>query len=290
LFGGYPAFRRDLFLHGLDDLPETERSQWRSALEQDNALFRGAMLAEQEIHDPALEARVGFTPSCLQPWLAAGQQVPDLLAPDLRRGLADYSPGAAIAEQLDADRLDGRHVLDKAQYVWIKTMLEGQILTWGGDRVDMANSMEARPAFLDHHLAEFATTLPETLRIRGRREKYVLREAMKGLLPKVLYEREKFAFMAPPAHTDPAKWSAMMSLADRYLSPEAVAEAGVLDPRGVEQVFAVHEADDVTAATRNKLDAVINHMLGIQVLHEHFIAGNIPRMARERAESLGWHP
>ena len=42
-------------------------------------------------------------------------------------------------------------LLDKAQYVWIKTMLEGQILTWGGDRVDMAHSMEARPAFLDHH-------------------------------------------------------------------------------------------------------------------------------------------
>ena len=290
LFGGYPAFRRDLFLHGLDDLPEAERDQWRNLLEQDNALFRGAMLAEQEIHDPALEARFGFTPSCLQPWLAAGQEVPGLLAPDLGRDLEGYSPGAAIAAELDAEKLEGRHVLDKAQYVWIKTMLEGQILTWGGDRVDMANSMEARPAFLDHHLAEFATSLPETLRIRGRREKYVLREAMKGLLPKVLYEREKFAFMAPPAHTDPAKWSAMTALADRYLSPEAIADAGVLSPDGVNQVFATHEADGVTPATRNKLDAVINHMLGVQVLHEHFIAGNIPRMARERAEALGWRP
>ena len=81
LFGGYPAFRRDLFLHGLDDLPEAERAQWRKSLEENNALFRGAMLAEEEIHDPALEAKVGFTPSCLQPWLAAGQQVNALLAP-----------------------------------------------------------------------------------------------------------------------------------------------------------------------------------------------------------------
>lgn len=41
-------------------------------------------------------------------------------------------------------------------------------------------------------------------RIRERREKHVLREAMKGLLPKVLYEREKFAFMAPPRTPIPA--------------------------------------------------------------------------------------
>ena len=290
LFGGYPAFRRDLFLHGLDELPESERAEWRKSLEQNNALFRGAMLAEEEIHDAALEAKVGFTPSCLQPWLAAGQQVEPLLAPDLRKVLSGYRPGEAIADQLDADRLDGRHVLDKAQYVWIKTMLEGQILTWGGDRVDMANSMEARPAFLDHHLAEYAAGLPEIMRIRGRREKYVLREAMKGLLPKVLYEREKFAFMAPPAHTDPEKWAALKTLADRYLSPEAIAAAGVLDPRGVAAVFQAHEAPDVSGATQNRLDAVINHMLGVQVLHEQFITANIPVMARERAKELGWCP
>ena len=290
LFGGYPAFRRDLFLHGLDDLPESERAEWRKTLEQNNALFSGAMLAEQEIHDAALEAKIGFTPSCLQPWLAAGQHVPPILAPDLRRDLSGYDPGAAIAAQLDGDKLEGRHVLDKAQYVWIKTMLEGQILTWGGDRVDMANSMEARPAFLDHHLAEFATTLPEVMRIRGKREKYVLREAMKGLLPKVLYEREKFAFMAPPAHTDPAKWSALKSLADHYLSPKAIADAGVLDSEGVKDVFAAHESPDASGATQNRLDAVINHLLGVQILHEHFIAANIPRKARERAEALGWRP
>src|SRR5690606_17429292 len=133
------------------------------------------------------------TPSCLQPWLAAGERVPALLAPRHRADLVGYDPGAAIAAALDPEALRGRHPLDKAQYVWIKTMLEGQILTWGGDRVDMANSMEARPPFLDHHLAEYAATLPPDLRIRGQTEKYVLREAMKGLLPASLYSRQKFA-------------------------------------------------------------------------------------------------
>jgi len=57
-------------------------------------------------------------------------------------------------------------------------MLEGQILTWGGDRVGMASSMEARPAFLDHRLPTVAVQVPPELRIKVRTEKYILREAM----------------------------------------------------------------------------------------------------------------
>ncbi len=288
LFGGYPAFRRDMFLHGLDHLSPAERQEWEQLLAEQNKLFKGAMLAEDEVRNPALDARVGFTPSCLQPWLASAERVPGLLAPELGAQLRGYDPGAAIAEQLDAAMLQGRHPLDKAQYVWIKTMLEGQILTWGGDRVDMANSMEARPPFLDHHLAELATRLPPSLRIKGRTEKYVLREAMKGLLPEVLYKREKFAFMAPPAHTDPQKWGAMRVLADEYLDPSSIQDAGVLSAQGVHDLFALHDDKTLTAATQNRLDALINHMLGVQILHRHFIASDIPAQARAKAESLNW--
>jgi asparagine synthase (glutamine-hydrolysing) len=288
LFAGYPSFRNDLFLHGLDHLPESDRREWGRALHDENALFKGAMLAENEIDDPALTARIGFTPACLQPWLAAAVHVPGLLHPEMSAQLQGYDPGRAIAEALDPDALKDRHPLDRAQYVWIKTMLEGQILTWGGDRVDMANSMEARPAFLDHHLAEMAATLPPSVRIKGRTEKWVLREAMKGLLPRVLYEREKFAFMAPPAHTDPEKWRALRRLAEVHLSPKAIAEAGLLSQQGVAALFALHDAPGTTPATRNTLDAVFNHMIGVQVLHAHFVATDVPAAARAKARELGW--
>jgi asparagine synthase (glutamine-hydrolysing) len=214
--------------------------------------------------------------------------VPALLHPDLRKQLADYEPGRAIAEELNPDALEGRHPLDKAQYVWIKTMLEGQILTWGGDRVDMANSMEARPAFLDHHLAEYAAGIPPSMRIHGRTEKYVLREAMKGLLPESLYRREKFAFMAPPAHTDENKWAAMKRVADEHLSDESIAAAGLLDAQGVQDLFETHQAEDTSAATQVQLDAIINHMIGVQVLHRQFVAADIPAIAETRAAELGW--
>jgi asparagine synthase (glutamine-hydrolysing) len=224
----------------------------------------------------------------LQPWLSASQYVPDLLAKDIKHDLCDYQPGQAIANALEEDMITERHPLDKAQYVWIKTMLEGQILTWGGDRVDMANSMEARPAFLDHHLAEFATTIPPTMRIRGRTEKYVLREAMKGLLPTVLYEREKFAFMAPPAHTDQKKWQALKALADNYLSDNTIENAGLLDSEGVRKLFDIHENPKTSAATQVQLDAVINHMLSVQIMHQQFVASDIPAQAQQKAQELGW--
>jgi asparagine synthase (glutamine-hydrolysing) len=277
-----------MFLHGLDHLPSDERAEWESMLNANNKLFTGAMLAEDVVDDPALNAVVGFTPSCLQPWLACGQRVPALLHPDRRVSLNGYSPGAAIASALDAEAIRNRHPLDRVQYVWIKTMLEGQILTWGGDRVDMANAMEARPPFLDHHLAEYAAMVPPSMRIHGRTEKYVLREAMKGVLPDTLYRREKFAFMAPPAHTDADKWAAVQSLARRHLDTESIEAAGLLDIKGVEALFEAHEEAGTSAATRTQLDAVINHLLGVQILHNHFIASDLPAMARRKAFELGW--
>ena len=288
LFGGYPAFRQDMFLHGLDDLPEADRAEWASMLQESNQLVKGAMLSETTIDDPDLTAKVGFTPSCLQPWLACAPLVAPLLHPQHRAACEGYSPGKAIADTFDASQLEGRHALDRAQYVWIKTMLEGQILTWGGDRVDMAHSMEARPAFLDHHLAAVAKHVPPELRIRGTIEKYVLREAMRGLLPDVLYRREKFAFMAPPAHSDEGKWRQMRNLADRYLSPEAIKAAGLLDGSGVEALFARHDDPATTAAQRVQFDAVINHLIGVQIMHARFIQADVPTQARNLADGLGW--
>lgn len=288
LFAGYPAFRKDMFLHGLDHLPEVERVEWQELLEKNNKLFKGAMLAREEFVSDAFNQKMGFTPSCVQPWLSCSSVALPLMSENKRQQVEGYDPSKAIADTLDKSMLDGRHPLDRAQYVWIKTMLEGQILTWGGDRVDMANSMEARPAFLDHHLAEYAFTVPPHLRIKGNKEKYVLREAMKGLLPETLYKREKFAFMAPPAHTDPEKWKAVEKLAEQFLSEDAVKSAGLLDYKEVVKTFERHQDENVPNEERVQLDAVINHMLGVQVLHHHFVATDVPKHAEQRARELGW--
>jgi len=67
------------------------------------------------------------------------------------------------------------------------------------DRNSMAHSIEARVPFLDHRLVEFLFTLPEDLKIRGVTTKYILREAMKGILPEVIRNRkDKVGFKANP--------------------------------------------------------------------------------------------
>ncbi|MDF2179432.1 asparagine synthase (glutamine-hydrolyzing) [Aliiglaciecola sp. CAU 1673] len=288
LFAGYPAFRKDMFLHGMEGLDSAQAAEWQRTLADSNKLFQGAMLPKDEYVSDAINAKVGFTPSCLQPWLGCSELARQLLHPDIRDELAEYEPGTAIAAKLDDSYLEGRHPLDKAQYVWIKTMLEGQILTWGGDRVDMANSMEARPPFLDHHLAEFAATIPPQLRIKGSKEKHVLREAMKGLLPTVLYERQKFAFMAPPAHTDDKKWKKLKGLFEKYASPSALAKTGLVDSDFVQTLMARQESESTPAADKVQIDALLNHVLGVMMLHRHFVEQDIPALAHERAQALGW--
>lgn len=264
LFGGYPFFKRDMFMHGMASDPGLQES-----LEQSNEIFRGAILSEKQVSHPAFDDIMGFTPSWIQTWMLTLDLARPLLHPDIREELEDYDPIEAIVATLDPDMLAGRHPLDKVQYTWIKTMLEGQILNWGGDRVDMAHSMESRPPFLDHHLAELAFTIPPQLRIKGNTEKYILREAMKGILPQVLYEREKFAFMAPPAHTDPTKMKLLEELIEQYANWDKLKSAGLLDAERVSNFFDEYRKDtDATVLVRK--DALLNHILGVQILNHLF--------------------
>lgn len=81
----------------------------------------------------------------------------------------------------------------------------------------------------------------------------------------------------------------MRALADVYLSKQAVESAGLLDAAGIDQVLLRHGATSTPDSERVQLDAVINHMLSVQMLHGHFVATDVPKLARDRARELGWH-
>jgi len=268
LFGGYPMFKRDMIKHAMQD--ESAREDYQKALEKNNDIFKGAILAETEMSHPAFERLCGFTPSWIQPWMQTLALARPLLHDDILHETEDYDPVAAIAESLDPKQIGDRHPLDITQYTWIKTMLECQILNWGGDRVDMANAMESRPAFLDHHVADLATAIPPHYRIKGNTEKWILREAMKEILPETLYKREKFAFMAPPGHTEKRKKRALHELIDDYMSPDRIKEVGLFD-RGRLTKFIEEYKNDPDPVSLVRKDALMNHLLGIHILHRQFI-------------------
>jgi len=263
LFGGYAQFKADLFLHDPDYAATPAAEEMRKR----NAIFSGSVLAEETISHPAFEEVMGFTPSWIQPWMLTLERVKPLLSDEFKARLGDYDPIAAIAYSLDKSMLDGRHVLDKVQYSWIKTMLEGQILNWGGDRVDMANSLESRPAFLDHHVAELAMRIPPHVRVRDGVEKWVVREAMKHVLPEVLYKREKFAFMAPPAHTDVKKAAEIDKLIEKWLSSEKIGSHGIFDEAKMRSSIEEYRKSDDHAQNTRK-DIILNHAIALHAMEE----------------------
>ena len=127
------------------------------------------------------------------------------------------------------------------------------------------------------------------LRIKDQREKHVLREAVAGLLPERLYHREKFAFMAPPAHADEEKLQKLDQLVAAHLSREAIETSGLLDPEGVAQLLTRHRNPETPAAEKVQLDAMVNHLLGVQILHKLFVQTDVPAQARQAADARGWH-
>ena len=63
--------------------------------------------------------------------------------------------------------------------------------------MSMAHSLEVRPPFLDHRIVEFAATLPASLKIRGSRQKVLLKELMRDKLPASVLQRKKIGFDIP---------------------------------------------------------------------------------------------
>jgi len=65
------------------------------------------------------------------------------------------------------------------------------------DQMSMAASIESRVPFLDQSLVEFAAHIPDGLKMRGRTQKYILKEAVRKLLPPDIVDRKKMGFPTP---------------------------------------------------------------------------------------------
>ena len=106
---------------------------------------------------------------------------PPVALPDVLARLRVSLPGDGVAPFLEFDQ----------QYY-----LPDDILV-KSDRVSMAHAVEVRPPFLDHRIIEFAAGLPLDLKIRGARQKYLLKEVMRSKLPAAIIQREKIGFDIP---------------------------------------------------------------------------------------------
>ncbi|XZE54981.1 asparagine synthase (glutamine-hydrolyzing) [Planctomycetaceae bacterium SH139] len=97
------------------------------------------------------------------------------------------------------ERCQAKTPLNRMLYVDSKLWLPDYLLL-RGDKLTMANSLEARVPLLDHHLVEFAARVPEQYKLRGRTRKYLLKQVARKLLPVEIIDRKKQGFPIPIEH------------------------------------------------------------------------------------------
>jgi asparagine synthase (glutamine-hydrolysing) len=120
-------------------------------------------------------------------------------------GALDYAERdrllAGVAERRPADPAPfaadpRRSALERVLYFDQTSWLPDNLLE-RGDRITMAASIEARMPFMDIGLARLMARLPDRWRIRGLTRKYILRAAMRDVLPPAILERPKIGFRVP---------------------------------------------------------------------------------------------
>jgi asparagine synthase (glutamine-hydrolysing) len=130
---------------------------------------------------------------------------------------------------------DAASLLDKLLYADTKTYLHELLMKQ--DQMSMAASIESRVPFLDHKLVEFTARLPEKFKIRGKMTKWILREAMRNVLPAEILTRKKMGFPVPFGN-----WlrGEFRSIVDEFVLSERALNRGIFNADFVREIVNRH--------------------------------------------------
>jgi asparagine synthase (glutamine-hydrolysing) len=213
-----PAPIRSLVRHGLEALPASRTRQ--RALR--TFFARPATLEALYLDNFAVFSR---------------EEQRSLISGDVRHRLATLDPYATATELMAGS--DAKTLLDRLLYVDTKTYLHELLMKQ--DQMSMAASIESRVPFLDHPLVEFTARLPERLKLRGGTTKYILREAMRDVLPSEILTRGKMGFPVPIGAWLRGPYRGIVD--ELVLSPRAL-ERGLFDPAAIRGIVARHAAGE----------------------------------------------
>lgn len=232
VFGGYRKYRANLAGHSYRRIPAALRRGvldplMRSAPVLNGTPFKGyTRMMRKWGRSASLTQREQFIQDSV--YLDAAQI--EELAPGL--------PGeAALAHHAAFDRVSHADPLNQMLYVDSQTFMPSLNLNYN-DKMSMANSVEVRVPFLDHELAQWtASNVPPSMKIRGGTTKWILREAMRGLLPAEVLRQPKASFGAPVGY-----WlsNELREMTDDLLSERRLRDRGWLDPGVVRRMIEEH--------------------------------------------------
>ena len=152
----------------------------------------------------------------------------------MHRDLQGYHAGEVLRNAFDKAPTDDH--LERVQYVDLKTYLPGDILT-KVDRASMATSLEVRVPILDHKFVEWSASLPSSLKLVGREQKYLFKKALEPLVSRDVLYREKMGFAVPLSQwfRGPLRERAMAAVTSNVL-----AETGLFDMNYTSRLMEQH--------------------------------------------------
>jgi len=167
-----------------------------------------------------------------------------LLEPDFRAQIPAPTAEEIVASAWrDANATDR---LDRMLSVDIETYLPADLLV-KMDIATMAYSLEARSPFLDHHVMEFAASLPVEYKLHGVSGKRLLKTALRGEVPDEILDRPKMGFGVPLA-----RWfrEDLRTLPSDVLLDREATQRGYLRRQEVERLITDHRAGNADHSLR----------------------------------------
>ncbi|NQV83562.1 MAG: asparagine synthase (glutamine-hydrolyzing) [Rhodospirillales bacterium] len=234
---GYDLFRESAIRRFWGRQPQ---SQWRGSLfkrlyaylpQFRNPRYFNLIL---DFYRPTLDADDRHYPMAVR-W-ANGTQLEKYFDPGMRSFADNYDPVQELEKWLP-QQYDSGDDIDRAQSVEVHSLLGNYLLSSQGDRMSMAHAVEGRYPYLDDTFVKFASRLPRGIKLRGLKDKYVLRNAYRGTIPEMVRNRPKVAYQAPDMLSF-CNNGQLPDYAEELLSPERIKETGFFDSEKVSQLVA----------------------------------------------------
>ena len=189
------------------------------------------------------------------------------LSDDVKSAIGAYDGRAELVAQLP-DAFDEWDPLCQSQYLEMNRLLPGFILSSQGDRVAMAHGVESRFPFLDPDVVAFASTLPPTLKMRALKEKLLLKQVARTLVPAEIWRRSKQPYRAPGAKVF---FTAKDDVIADLLEPAQLRRAGIFDPSSVARLVSkCRDRERLSASDDMALVAIISTQLLVDRFINHF--------------------
>jgi asparagine synthase (glutamine-hydrolysing) len=157
-----------------------------------------------------------------------------LYRPEFRQALAGSDVYRPVRDALQGARTDD--LLNRQLYADLCIYLADDILV-KVDRMSMATSLETRAPFLDAGVMELAFSMPGDLKIRNGERKYILKRALRDVLPPTILTRRKEGFSIPMKNWLRGDLRPMM---DSLLAPDRLARHGLFEPQEVRRLIDEH--------------------------------------------------